>query len=253
MMDERFAQGDSLLHRRNPKVKITVAGAFITLVAVSGSFTVAATGLAVVAALVLVARLPLGAVIKRLLLANSFTLFLLLTLPLTYGGEELGRLGPLAISSEGTRLAALITLKTNAIVLGLIALLATSRVAALGHALEGLHLPRQLCFLLLFSYRYVFVIHQEYRRLTRAAAMRCFVPATTIHTYRTYGYIFGMTLVKSWNRSARVHQAMLLRGFDGRLIPLEQQTVGRGDIVFLAVSLALVATLAALHLMPGNL
>lgn len=246
MMDEHFAQGDSLLHRRDPKVKIVVAAAFVTLMAVSSSFGVTSVGLVLAAALVLGARLPLGAVIKRLLLANSFTLFLWLTLPLTYGGEELSRLGPLAISSEGTRLAALISLKTNTIVLGLIALLATSRVAALGHALEGLHMPRQFCFLLLFSYRYVFVIYQEYRKLTRAAAMRCFVPATTIHTYRTYGYIFGMTLVKSWNRAARVHQAMLLRGFDGRLIPLDQQSAGRGDIVFLVLGLVLVIGLATL-------
>jgi cobalt/nickel transport system permease protein len=249
MMDERFAQGDSLLHRRDPKVKIVVAVFFVSLMAVSSNFGVISPGLAVAAVLVVGSRLPMGAVIKRLLLANSFTLFLWLTLPLTYGGEELSRLGPLEISSEGTRLAALITLKTNTIVLSLIALLATSRIAALGHALEGLRLPRQLCFLLLFSYRYVFVIYQEYRKLTRAAAMRCFVPATTIHTYRTYGYIFGMTLVKSWNRAARVHQAMLLRGFDGRLIPLEQQSAGRGDFVFLVLGLLLVAGLASLQWM----
>jgi cobalt/nickel transport system permease protein len=249
MMDERFAQGDSLLHRRDPKVKIVVAAFFVSLMAVSSSFGVIFSGLAVAAVLVAGSRLPVGAVSKRLLLANSFTLFLWLTLPLTYGGEELSRLGPLEISSEGTRLAALITLKTNTIVLSLIALLATSRIAALGHALEGLRLPRQLCFLLLFSYRYVFVIYQEYRKLTRAAAMRCFVPTTTIHTYRTYGYIFGMTLVKSWNRAARVHQAMLLRGFDGRLIPLEQQSAGRGDIVFLVLGLLLVTGLAALQWM----
>ena len=74
--------------------------------------------------------------------------------------------------------------------------------------------------------------------------MRCFVPATTLHTYRTYGYMFGMTLVRSWNRATRVHQAMLLRGFDGRLIPLEQQTVGRSDIVFLVIGLSITAAIA---------
>lgn len=251
-MDERFAQGDSLLHRRAPKVKIVVAVPFVILMAVSSSFAVTALGLAVAAVLVVSARLPMGLVMKRLFLANSFTLFLWLTLPLTYGGEELSRIGPLAISSEGTRLATLITLKTNTIVLSLIALLATSRIATLGHALEGLRLPRQLCFLLLFSYRYVFVIYQEYRKLTRAAMLRCFVPATSIHTYRTYGYIFGMTLVKSWNRAARVHQAMLLRGFDGRLIPLEQQTVGRGDLVFLVLGLVLVTGFASLQWMLSS-
>lgn len=246
MMDEKFAQGDSLLHRRAPKVKVIIAATFITLIAISNSFVVVATGFGLAFFLMLLSRLEPRPVLKRLLAANSFTLFLWLTLPLTFGGEELTRLGPLVLSTEGTRLASLITLKTNTIVLGLMALLATSKIASIGHALEGLHFPKRLCFLLLFSYRYVFVIYQEYQKLHRAAQMRCFVPSTTIHTYRTYGYLFGMTLVKSWNRASRVQQAMLLRGFNGRLIPLDQQTVSRNDIFFLAIALLLTAAIASI-------
>lgn len=245
MMEERFAQGNSLLHRRDPKVKVIVAAFFITVVAISNSFVVVTLALALASALTLLSRLEAVAVLKRLLAANTFTLFLWLTLPFTYGGNNLTELGPLLISGDGIRLAGLITLKTNTVVLALLSLLATSRIAALGHALEGLHVPKRLCFLLLFSYRYIFVIYQEYRKLVRAAQMRCFVPATNIHTYRTYGYLFGMTLVRSWNRAIRVHQAMLLRGFNGRLIPLAQQTVGKNDITFLVTSILLTAAIAA--------
>ena len=244
MMDERFAKGNSLLHKRDPKVKVIVATAFITVVAISNSFVVVTMALILAFVLMLLSRLEARQVLKRLLAANSFTLFLWLTLPLTYGGAEFLKFGPFTLSIEGIRLAGLITLKTNCIVLSLIALLGTSRIASLGHALEGLHFPKSLCFLLLFSYRYIFVIYQEYQKLNRAAALRCFTPATNIHTYRTYGYLFGMTLVRSWNRATRVHHAMLLRGFDGRLIPLEQQTVARTDIFFLVVALTITAIIA---------
>lgn len=246
MMDERFATGNSLLHKRDPKVKVIVAAAYITVAAISNSFVVVTLALTLAFMLLLLTRLDLRQVGKRLLAANTFTLFLWLTLPLTYGGEELTRLGPFSLSVEGIRLATLISLKTNCIVLSLISLLGTSRIASLGHALEGLHVSRRLCFLLLFSYRYIFVIYQEYQKLKRAAGMRCFVPATNIHTYRTYGYLFGMTLVRSWNRATRVHQAMLLRGFNGRLIPLEQQTVARNDIIFLVIGLTITATVASI-------
>ncbi|TKB26263.1 cobalt ECF transporter T component CbiQ [Desulfopila sp. IMCC35006] len=246
MMDERFATGNSLLHKRDPKVKVIVAAAYITVAAISNSFAVVSLALALAFLLLLLSRLDLRQVGKRLLAANTFTLFLWLTLPLTYGGEELTRLGAFSLSVEGIRLAALISLKTNCIVLSLITLLGTSRIASLGHALEGLHVSRRLCFMLLFSYRYIFVIYQEYQKLKRAAGMRCFVPATNIHTYRTYGYLFGMTLVRSWNRATRVHQAMLLRGFNGRLIPLEQRTVASNDIVFLVIGLAITATVASI-------
>ena len=249
MMDERFTKGNSILHRRDPKVKVIVAATFITVVAISNSFAVVTMALTLAFVLILLSRLEKGPVMKRLLAANSFTIFLWLTLPLTYGGDEFISMGPLPLSTEGIRLATLITLKTNCIVLSLIALLGTSRIANLGHALEGLHFSKNLCFLLLFSYRYIFVIYQEYQKLNRAARLRCFVPATNIHTYRTYGYLFGMTLVRSWNRATRVHHAMLLRGFNGRLIPLEQQKSGKNDIFFLVVALTVTAAIGSIPLL----
>lgn len=246
-MDERFAQGNSLLHRRDPKAKIIAAVALVSVSATSNSFVVAVVSLILGVTLFYLTNLPVRLVLKRMIAINTFTLFLWLTLPLTYGGREFTAMGPLSLSNEGLQLAALITLKTNAIILAIIALLGTSRIANIGHALETLHCPKKLCFILLFSYRYVFVIYQEYRRLVRAAQMRCFVPATTIHTYRTFGYLFGMTLVKSWNRATRVHQAMVLRGFNGQLIPLSKDIYTTGDTVFLSTLLTLTTILAMLN------
>ena len=248
-MDEHFAQGNSVLHRRNPKVKIIGAASFILVCATTGSFTVAAASLITGIAFFILAKLPFLLVLKRLLAVNTFTFFLWLTLPFTYGGGELVTTLGLSLSLKGVQLAALITLKTNAIVLCLIALLGTSRIVNIGHALESLHFPEKLCFILLFSYRYVFVIYQEYQRLARAARMRCFVPATTIHTYRTFGYLFGMTLIKSWNRATRVHQAMVLRGFNGKLIPLSEDIYTREDTFFLSIIVTLSFALSMLNLL----
>ncbi len=44
-----------------------------------------------------------------------------------------------------------------------------------------------------------------------------------------------MTLVKSYNRARRVHQAMLLRGFSGRLVSLYRHTIARGDVMLLGL------------------
>lgn len=246
-MDERFARGNSFLHKRDPKAKIIAAAGLISVSAMSDSFTVAAMSLTLGLGLFYLTKLPLQLVLKRLLAINSFTFFLWLTLPLTYGGSEFIPFGPLSLSTEGLRLATLITLKTNAIILSVIALLGTSKIANIGHALETLHFPEKLCFILLFSYRYIFVIYQEYQRLARAAQMRCFAPATTIHTYRTFGYLFGMTLVKSWNRAERVHQAMTLRGFNGHLIPLSEDRYTPKDTIFLSTILTLAFLLAMLN------
>jgi cobalt/nickel transport system permease protein len=234
-MEERFAQGGSFIHKRDPRGKIVIATLFITAVALAQSFVAVSAALFVAFVLVLLSRISLVSVFKRILLLNSFTLFLWVSLPLTFGGSDTISFASLSLSRDGVLLAALITLKTNSIVFSIIALLSTSTIADLGHALDKLLFPKKLCFILLFSYRYIFVIYQEYNRLLRAAKMRCFSPKTNIHTYRTFAYLYGMTLVNSYNRSQRVHQAMLLRGFNGQLKSLQRYTFTQIDIAFISI------------------
>jgi len=225
MVEEPFAEGTTLLHSMNATAKIITAIIFVLPTATTDSFPVAAGFTILALIFATIARLPIMPVIKRLVLVNTFTLFLLLTLPLTYGGEQKVLYSLVPVSIEGTRMALLIGLKTNTILIAMMALLNTSNLSVLGYGLEKLGLPLRLCYLILFAYRYIFVIEQEYRRLLRAAQMRCFTPSTNIHTYRTFGYLFGMTIVKSWEQAHRVHQAMILRGFSGRFIPLSVPSI----------------------------
>lgn len=247
MMDERFARGDSLLHKLNPGVKIFCTFLFTLVVALTSQFTVACTALLFSFLALSIARFPFIEVVKRLLLVNSFTFLLWLTLPLTYGGAHTVSWGGVTLSVDGFFLVLLITLKTNAIIMWFMAHISSSTVASLGHGLERLGVPERLCFLLLFSYRFIFVIHQEFMRLHRAAVIRNFKPGTSLHTYRTFGYLFGMTLVKSYNRSQRVHQAMLLRGFEGKLTPLTQHRIQRLDLAFLLVQSISIFSLTLLN------
>lgn len=233
MIEELFAQGSSFLHRLDPRIKIIGAICYISTIALVNSFTALICAFFISLVMLVSARLPALAVSKRMLLVNGFTLFLWITLPLTYEGNHIYHYGVLTLSQDGIILAARISLKTNTIILSIIALLTTSTIAHLGSALDRMGFPKKICFLLLYSYRYIFVIHQEYLRLLRAAKMRSFSPKTNLHTYKTYAYLFGMTLVKSYNRAQRVHQAMLLRGFNGRLVSLYNYNIGKADILFL--------------------
>lgn len=237
MIEELFARGDSFFHRLDPRGKIIGVLCHTATLALINSFAALFCGFLFSLFLLLFAKLPPALVLRRILLVNGFTLFLWITLPLTYGGELIHQLGPFRLSHEGLLLAARITLKTNAILCAIIALVTTSTIAELGSGLDKMRFPPKICFLLLYSYRYIFVIHQEYSRLLRAAKMRAFAPGTNLHTYRTFAYLFGMTLVKSSNRAKRVHQAMLLRGFNGKLVSLYRFHMGPGDRGFLLLLL----------------
>ncbi len=246
MIDEPFATGSTLFHKRDPKIKIIGTTAISMVLALCTSIPVAATGCIITAILLSFSRPNFKLLSRRLIQVNIFTLFIWITLPLTYGKGETIQLSFLNIHLDGIRMAALISLKTNGILFCFLALLATSSTSSLGHGLEKLGVPRKLSFLFLFTYRQLFVIHQEYLRLQRAAKLRGFTPNNSLHTYQTYSHLFGMTLVKSWNRGERIHQAMILRGFNGRLIPLTQPQPGKADYYFLFVMLLISLFLAGL-------
>lgn len=252
MLEEKFAHGSSFLHRGDPRAKVIIAFLFSATTAILDSFSLLVPSLMVSLILLRLSGLPPYPVFKRMVLVNTFTLFIWITLPLTYGGETVYSPAGFSLSQEGVKLAALITIKTNTIVTILISLLATSTIADIGHALNRLKLPTKLIFILLYSYRYVFVIYNEYQRLLRAATLRSFAPRTTIHTYKTFAYLFGMTLVNSYNRSQRVYQAMQLRGFTGQLVSLTSHTFSRVDILFFAIMLFfnLLVILSALFIKP---
>jgi cobalt/nickel transport system permease protein len=76
--------------------------------------------------------------------------------------------------------------------------------------------------LLLITYRYLFVLEQEYQRLVRAMKIRNFRPKTDLHSYRTFAYLAGMLFVRASERARRVHSAMICRGFNGRFVSLRQ-------------------------------
>ena len=234
---EPFSHGNSLLHRADPRVKIIAALFLSLIIALCQNFTTATAGLVIALVLIAGTRLSPKLLIRRFLLVNSLNILLFIILPLTYSLTPQMSISGVHISLTGLHMAALITIKSNAILLLFVSLLATSTVASLGHGLQKLRVSPRLCMLLLFSYRYIFVIRQEYNRLYRAATLRCFSPATTLHTYKTYGFLLGMLLVKSWNRAARVQQAMELRGFTGVFQSLYELQMNITDYLLLTVFL----------------
>lgn len=250
MVCEAFREADSLVHRLDPRVRIAAALGFSVLVAIAGRMPVAAAGLGLAAGVAVAARLPAGATLKRVAALNVFILLLVAVLPLSVPGDAAFRVGPVAASRAGLVQAAMVALKANAILLIGTALLSTIELPDLGHALHHLKLPRKLIHLLLFTVRYVEVLHHEYLRLVRAARVRGYRPRMDRHTYRTTGYLVGMLLVRSVERSERILAAMKCRGWRGRFPVLDHFRLAARDGWFAAVAAAALAAMAYLEWGP---
>lgn len=234
MFDEPLSRGGSFIHRLDPRVRVACAMACAIGLAALQHPAAAACGLLLAVLLLALARPPWLATLKRLAAVNVFILFMWLTVPAAMPGEALWSFGLLSFSRAGVGLMLLITLKCNALVILLMALVASMNTAVLGAALARLRFPSKLAFMLLFAYRYVHVAAAEWRTLKTAAALRGFAPRADMHTYRTIGYLLGMTFVRGLDRAARVSEAMLLRGFSGRFTSLAIFRASGADAAFAA-------------------
>lgn len=247
MFEDEFAQHDSFLHRLDPRIKIIIVFFFSVVAAVANRFVVLWLALGFSVVIVLISATPIRQVVRRLVPVNLFILFLWFFLPFTLNGEPFFSVGPLVASHEGVVYAARITIKSNAIVIVLIALVSSTPILTLGHAMHDLRVPKKLVHLFFFTLRYIHVIHREYVRLVQAMKVRGFRPKTNMHTYKTFAYLVGMLLVRSCDRAQRVHNAMLCRGFRGRLYSLSQFSLRTADIVSLILMLAFVVGLGILE------
>jgi len=247
MFNEVFAIGDSILHRIDPRYKVVAAVVFSMVVAVSYRFPTLLAALFAAALLTLAAHLDLKAVGRRLLVVIGFLILLWVLLPVTFKGDVLARIGPLTVTRPGVVMAAQISLKSIAILLAFIALITTMNFSTLGHALDRLHLSGKFVHLLLMTYRYIFVIEQEYQRMVRAAKIRGFRPGTNLHTYRTFAYFVAMLFVRAASRADRVYRAMRCRGFNGRLYCLAEFPPHRSNWVFAGIMTVAVTALVMIE------
>jgi len=246
-VQEPFAQGSSLLHGLDARAKFVGAFVYSVVVAVVGDFLVLVLAVLFSLALLGAARLDTARLVRRLVVINAFIAFLWLFLPWSVPGTIVAEVGPIEITREGVLLALQVTLRCNAIVWACIALLGTSRIVDLAHALRALRVPEKLVVVLFFCVRYIQVVHDEYRRLVDAMRLRAFKPRTNLHTYRTYANLVGTLLVRSHDRAARIYEAMLCRGFNGRFPNLGEGSIRGQDVAAAVVVVAFTILLVGLE------
>jgi len=238
------------LRRIDPRLRIVAAVAFaITTVALQ-SLSLLTVMLLVAALLMIAAKLPLGQTIKRVIAMDTFIIAMIAFLPFTMEGTQIFTIFGFPASYEGLIRAAEIALTANAVVMAMLALAGSMEETTFGQALHGLKVPAKLVHLLLFTIRYIEVLRDEYRRLRQAMKCRGFRPGTNGHTYRSFGYLVGMMLIRAMERSERIMDAMKCRGFTGTL-PMTQGFALRGsDILFaLGFSALLIAVLMKEYLL----
>lgn len=221
------AAGASFLHRWETRCKLA---SLIGFALVATSLTTPALILAALllaGAISALAGLPWQRPLRRLQAINGFLVMLLLVLPLsavTRPEDTLvvfGNLSGPVVNLRGLLLALTIIGKAWTVALLVEPMLATAPLATTMAGLSRLGLPRKLGQLLLITHRYLFVFCAEAARMHGGMLARGFHPHRSCAGLRDLANFLGMLLVRSYERTEQIQQAMLARGYTGQL-PQEQ-------------------------------
>lgn len=236
----------------DPRSRVLAAAIWAFLIVSLNQWPVLLAALGLSLLMLVISGTPRGVVLSRLAAMDGLMVFVLVLLPFTVPGTPILELGAFSASAEGLDKALAILLKANIVLLTVLVLVGSLDAVTLGHALGRLKLPDTLVQLLLFTVRYISVIGDEYQRLRTAMRARGFRPRNNRHTYRSLGYLVGMILVRSIERSERILAAMRCRGFQGRFHLLEQRRYARPDALFAGGAILLLVLLLGLERALGS-
>ncbi|OQC32726.1 MAG: Energy-coupling factor transporter transmembrane protein EcfT [Verrucomicrobia bacterium ADurb.Bin070] len=164
-------------------------------------------------ALMSAGRIPAASLLRKLAVAMPFAVAVGLLNPVFDTRPALA-LGPLHVSSGWLSFLS-IMLRCLLTVSAALLLVACTGMQRLCEGLVRLGVPRVFAVQLLFLYRYLFLLADEGRRMTRGIELRS--PGVRGVRFRVYVSLIGHLLLRAMARAERIYHAMQARGFDGRI------------------------------------
>lgn len=231
------AERPSRLDVFDPRCRIVCALCLAAALASVRSFAGLATG--IVIPLILLAVDEFKPLARTLIHLNGVSVFVCILLPLTFPGERVWGI----FSTDGLRMALLVTAKLNLISVVLIRMVAALGMGRIDNVLGDFHIPEKMRVLLLLTMRYVLLLAERVATMTRAIFLR----APDLRGKRmchTFACMLGTTLIHSSDRAERSMLAMQCRGgMKGFLqcCPLQWSRVDTLLCAFFALNVAAMA------------
>src|SRR5258706_14837097 len=248
---DRYHDIESFLHRLDPRVKVVVTVAFILSNALLPDGAWLAFGFSWLFLLFVNALSNLGIAFtfKRSFVALPFAL-VAITVLFSIPGKALTTFHFLTLNLTITDMGLLrfmtILVRSWLSVQMAILLVSVARFPDIVHALEHLRVPAILTTIIAFLYRYLFVLVDEVFRLLRAREARSAAAAgarsggSVMWRAGVAGNMAGQLFLRSYERSDRVYNAMLARGYAGHLMTINPHELRRADYVTTGLALSLI-------------
>jgi cobalt/nickel transport system permease protein len=233
---DTLSRQDSAVHRIDARIKLVVTAAFIVTVMSAGRYAV----LALIpffmypVALTSAGGLSFAYLFKRTLAVSPFAVMVGIFNPF-FDKAPLITIGGIAVSGGWLSFVSIL-LRFFLTVEAALILIAVTGIYGIGKGLRQCGVPQVLTTQLLLLYRYLFVLIEESARMIRARELRTFTRRQK--GIRLFARLVGSLLLRTYDRSLRIHQAMSSRGFEGEIRMSCNTRIKAVDMFFCIVCIA---------------
>ncbi|MBD2652101.1 cobalt ECF transporter T component CbiQ [Synechocystis sp. FACHB-383] len=245
---ETYVPGRSPMHRWEPRQKLVSLMALMFALAMVQRVWLVIPMVTVTALLYRLSALPLSFLRQRCSYPGLFILAVVILLPFTSGETVLGQWGWISVRGEGLTAMVLIAGRFFSILtLGFI-IFGTTPFLTMVRCLRRLGLPPLMADMALLAYRYLYDIGYTLGTMKQAMQLRGLGqrPAKR-RSVAHWAMLLGNLLLRSYEQSQRVYQAMVLRGYGqttslgGTVTTTEQCSRGWGlTVTVLAIAVGFV-------------
>lgn len=239
---DKYSDLDSPLHRIDPRIKlVSVFSALVIIVSEPRGeiFPFIFYGL-ITGVLILMSRIPPAYIFKRCLVVLPFIFLASLFYPLSayiVEGNKTAGIDPFLLRGGIS-----VFLKAYTALILLILLTSAEKFHNLLQGLRRLKMPRILGIMSALMYRYVFIIHDEVLRTSRARESR--TPGKLLmNRFRVYGNFIAMVFIRSLERSEIIYNSMLSRGFKGEFPGMEDLSLTGKDLLASSLFIIILITI----------
>lgn len=200
---DRYAR-DSWLSAFDPRVKLLCFLSLAVVIAFLTGTDVLLLALCFILVMAAISKVPPLHLARGYAMAFPFIAVASLTLLFTSGAENALGMG----------------LRISASVLLLLVLVSSTPFMDVLWALRWFKLPTLLSDMIMFTYRFIFVMLDESGRMRLARSSRGFRGGRSLldgEAFKVLSNTIGMIFLRSYRRADRVYLALLSRGYDGRV------------------------------------
>lgn len=178
-------------------------------------------------------------IIKDLIVPGVFALFILVIQSFWLrGGKEIEIFG-LIVYEDGVNKGIRVFFTVIAGVWLLVLTSLTSKQDEFLSGFKKLGVPSVIIDTVIMMYRYVFVLKEESLRIFFAQKVRLGY-SNLVNSIRSMGELWGIMLINSLVRAGRVYEAMICRGFNGKLFYESENPISLLQVFIVCVYLLMV-------------